>query len=411
MAPLYLSFSFFWEYCPLTVVSIDFSNTSLQGEFPTHVFSCSQIQSLDFSLNNISGDLPLEKLSSLKNLKFLNLSYNRFSECRVSEMSFFERFKPSSFVHSGILPDHGKLRIKAVLTFVGFPVLVIGTVTCFGWLCFCGNEHEFSPSILEEASHGFSKRNLVGRTSRSSVYRGVLRDGSEVMIEVYLEKMSRENRRRCLEESKILVQLDHRNVVRVLGWCDSRRFMAVVTEWIDGKNIETWLKSTVPPWKQRVQVILAVAAGIRYLHEEWPEVRYNLKSRNVQLSENGEPIISRFKLHDHHHSSTNKIYEFGVLVLEIVTGGEDLAKNEGGFVEWVKLHYPGDLGSLIDRRMSEAAAIVSEAAAIVEFGLVCTDLSSRRQQSWDKFGDMLLKISHTHRGRGHGHKYGHHRQH
>lgn len=379
------------------------------------MFYCSQIQSLNFSLNNISGDLPLEKLSSLQNLTSLNLSYNGFSECRASETRFFERFNPSSFVYSGILPDHGELRIKAVLLFVGFPVFVIGMVVCFGWFCFwresCGNEQEFTPSILEEASNGFSKRNLVGKTSRTSIYRGVLRDGSEVMIEVYLEKMSREDRRRFVDQSEVLVGLDHRNIVRVLGWCDSRRFMAVVTEWIDGKNIETWLKSTVPPWKHRVQVILAVAAGIRHLHEEWPEVGYNLKSRNVLLSENGEPVISRFKFDDH-QSSAKKIYEYGVLVLETVTGrrpGEDFARNEGGFVEWVKLHYPGNLESLIDRRMKAMAEIVSEAAAIVEFGLFCTDLSSRRQPSWDRFCDMLLKISHTHRGRGH--KHVHHRQH
>lgn len=100
-------------------------------------------------------------------------------------------------------------------------------------------------------------------------------------------------------------------------------------------------------------------------------------------------------------------------MLEIVTGrlaGEDLAKNEGGFVEWVTLHYPGDVESLIDRRMTEAAAIVTEAAAVVELGLVCTDSSSRRQQSWDKFCDILLKISHSHRGRDHKHKHVHHRR-
>lgn len=58
IAPLYLSFSFFWEYCPLTVVSIDFSNTSLQGDFqlmyfPAHKFSLlisASITSLEISL-------------------------------------------------------------------------------------------------------------------------------------------------------------------------------------------------------------------------------------------------------------------------------------------------------------------------------------------------------------------------
>ncbi|KAH6758872.1 hypothetical protein C2S51_019107 [Perilla frutescens var. frutescens] len=398
IAPLYLSFTFFWKYCPLTILAIDLSNSSLKGNFPTDVFHCSQIQALDLRLNNLSGDVPLEKFSSLENLTFLNLSYNGFSECRISETRFFERFDSSSFVHSGILPDHGEFKIKAVMFFVVFPAFVVATVVWLGWFCFRRESgFEFKGWVLEEASGGFSKRNLVGKNgSRSSIYRGVLRDGSEVRIEVYLERiLSRENRRRLIEESEALLQLHHTNIVRVLGWCDSPRFMAVVTQFIVGNNIQTWLKTSVPPWKQRVQVILGISAAIRYLHEKWPKVGYKLKARNVVVSENGEPIITRLKFDDHHRSTKKIFFAFGVLLLEIVTSRR---WNEGGFVEWVKLHFPGNLENLIDSRMKKTAEMVSEAAEMVELGLVCTDLSScRRELSWDKFCDLLLKISHAHK--------------
>lgn len=112
-------------------------------------------------------------------------------------------------------------------------------------------------------------------------YRGILRDGREVRIEVWSEKTTREDGRRFVEESEALVQLQHRNIVRVLGFCDSRRLTAVVTEWIDGKDVEAWVRTCVPPWKQRVRAILGIAAAVRYLHEEWPEIGCDLRSQRA----------------------------------------------------------------------------------------------------------------------------------
>ncbi|KAL8508278.1 hypothetical protein ACS0TY_018751 [Phlomoides rotata] len=393
IAPLYLSFSFFWKFCPLTILSIDLSNNSLKGFFPTEIFYCSQIQALDLSHNNLSGDFPVYNLSIFTNLTFLNLSYNRFSECRASETRFFERFNSSSFVHSGILPDHRELRMKGVVLFVGFPVFVMGSVVFLGWFCFFRTSfHQFRPSILKEATDGFSKRNLVGESGGGSLYRGVLRDGSEVRIEVYMDGMSGQEIRRFEEHSKILVQLHHRNIVKVLGWCNSRRLRAMVTDWIDAeRSVERWLVKCVPPWKQRVKVVLGIAAGICYLQEEWPDVRCNLETRNVLLSEDGEPLMTRFKLDDH-HSSTKRVYRFGMFLLEMVTNRrtrEEFEKKEMGFREWVRLNYPEKLENLIDTRMKKTVEIVSEASEIIELGLICTDSSSRKQPSWDRVCDIL----------------------
>lgn len=110
-----------------------------------------------------------------------------------------------------------------------------------------------------------------------------------------------------------------------------------------------------------------------------------------------------------------------MFVLEMVTNrrpDEEFEKNETGFVEWVKLHYPENLENVIDKRMKKTIDILSEAAEIIEFGLMCTDLSSRRQPSWDKICDLLSNISSTatsdHRmsrvDRGRGHKHVHHRE-
>lgn len=94
-------------------------------------------------------------------------------------------------------------------------------------------------------------------------------------------------------------------------------------------------------------------------------------------------------------------------MLEIVTNrwvGEDFGKNESGFVEWVKGNCPENTAELIDRRMKKTAEIVTAAAEMAEFGLICADL--RRQPSWERFCHLVSKVSHAHKG----HKHVHHRQ-
>lgn len=307
-ALLYLSFTFFWKYCPLSILSIDLSNSSLKGNFPVDVLHCTQIQVLDLSRNELSGDVHVESFSPLTNLTVLNLSYNQFAESRISDIEFFKRFNSSSFIHSGLLPDQNKFRIKFVILLVGFPMFVILMVGCLGWLCLhrpdflpriLQTKHRFTPSILKAATNGFSKKNLALKSEGVDIYKGTLRDDTEVRIEIYQDDdISREDRRKFVKECKVLVQLCHKNIVQVLGWCNNRRLRAIVTEWVEGENVEMWLVGSNPPWKQRLRLLMEVVEGVLYLEERWPEVGYDLRTNSVLLSNNLEPLISRFKVGD-----------------------------------------------------------------------------------------------------------------
>ncbi|TQD86674.1 hypothetical protein C1H46_027800 [Malus baccata] len=56
IAPLYLSFNFFWKSCPLSILTIDVSNNSLESNFPIDALQCTQLQALDLSHNDLYGD-------------------------------------------------------------------------------------------------------------------------------------------------------------------------------------------------------------------------------------------------------------------------------------------------------------------------------------------------------------------
>ncbi|CAL5409472.1 unnamed protein product [Camellia sinensis] len=413
IAPLYLSFTFFWKFCPLTILSIDLANNSLKGNFPSDIFHCSQIQALDLSHNNLSGDVPIQNLSMVvTNLTYLNLSYNHFSEIKISDTKFLKRFNSSSFLHSGLIPDHKKFKIKALLLLFGFPIFMIFMVVFLCWLCFYRpdflprifqRKHKFTPSMLKAATNGFSKKNLVAKSDQLHIYKGLLRDGSEVRIETYWENISREERRNFVEECKVLVRLSHKNLVQVVGWCDHRRLRAVVAEWIDGENVEMWLSRSAPPWKKRVKMLMRIVEAMRYLQEEWPQVGYDLKTSSILLPEDHrEALISRFRVEDQNGCTNKKVYKLGVLVLEMVTNRrprEEFESGEAGFVEWVRMNYTNNTYaaekvSLIDERMKKTTQhTLDQATEAISLGLMCTDLSSRgRQPSLDQISNMITTL-------------------
>ncbi|KAM2949354.1 hypothetical protein FF1_036259 [Malus domestica] len=423
IAPLYLSFNFFWKYCPLSILTIDVSNNSLESNFPIDVLQCTQLQALDLSHNDLYGDVPIESFSPLANLTSLNLSYNHFSESKISDALFFKRFNSSSFLHSGLLPHKKKFRIKAVILLVGFPIFVILMVCCLGWLCFqrpdflprmLRRKYRFTPAMLKAATNGFSRRNLKGKSEAVDIYRGTLRDDTEVRIEIYRG----ENHPNLIEECKVLVRLRHKNLVNVLGWCNNRRLRAIVTEWMEGENLEMWLlESNNTPWNHRLKILTGVVEGMCYLQEEWPEVGYDLRTSSILLSNNLEPRISRFKIGDQSCRS-RKMYKLGVLLLEMLINRrpqEDFETGEAGFLEYIRMHYPGNLQKVIDQKLELTQNTFDQAEQAIGLGLMCTDVSSNQQLSLGQVFDIMSRAyqscrvlaSHSHerihaeRGRGH----------
>ncbi|XP_027348414.1 putative cysteine-rich receptor-like protein kinase 35 [Abrus precatorius] len=392
IATLYLSFGFFWKYCPLSILSIDLSNNSMKGSFPIDVLYCTQIHSLDLSVNEFSGHIPIQSFSPLTNLSFLNLSYNCFSESKLSDSQFFKRFNSSSFLHSGALLDHKRFTLNAVILLIGFPILVMLMVICLGWICFqrpdflpskLQRSKMFTPAILKAATDGFSNKNLVGKSDVVHIYKGILRDGTEVKIEIYLDDISMDSYHKFVKECKVLSNLNHKNLVRVLGWCRSRKFRAIITEWTKEENVEMWLSGSASPWNHRLKVIKGIIECMCYLLEEWPEIDYDLNISTVLLSDNMEPLISRFKIGDQ-NNNRRKIFKFGVFILEMILNRkiqEEFDVGDSGFIRYMRTLSPIDLQQIIDETMEVTETSLHQVKQVLSLGLMCIDQSNNEQPS------------------------------
>ncbi|PUZ57844.1 hypothetical protein GQ55_5G461900 [Panicum hallii var. hallii] len=214
--------------------------------------------------------------------------------------------------------------------------------------------------VLEAATDGFSDGNLLGRGGFGPVYKGVLQDGQQIAVKK-LSLGSRQGVREFLNEVHLLLKVQHRNLVSLLGCCASSGQKMLVYPYFPNGSLDHILfnrqKSVQLDWPKRYQILIGLARGLLYLHEESPVkiIHRDIKASNVLLDDQLNPKISDFGmarlfLEDATHVNTFKIsgtygymapeyamngylstktdvFSFGILVLEIVSGRKNIVRH------------------------------------------------------------------------------------
>ncbi|XP_068669520.1 cysteine-rich receptor-like protein kinase 10 isoform X2 [Aristolochia californica] len=212
---------------------------------------------------------------------------------------------------------------------------------------------KYSLESIRAATDHFSEENKLGEGGFGSVYKGMLPDREEVAVK-RLSGHSGQGSREFKNEVSLIAKLQHRHLVRLLGWCAEGGEKILIYEFVPNKSLDKFLfdssKQGQLDWQRRYKIIEGIARGLLYLHEDsrLRVVHRDLKSGNVLLDAEMNPKVSDFGLArifraDQTHESTGQIagtfgymapeyamhglfsaksdvYSFGVLVLEIITG-------------------------------------------------------------------------------------------
>ncbi|KAE9593188.1 putative protein kinase RLK-Pelle-RLCK-XVI family [Lupinus albus] len=234
---------------------------------------------------------------------------------------------------------------------------------------FRGNIIQFSFDELENATEKFSASNLIGLGGSSYVYRGWLKDGSNVAVKRLKDQGGAEADSEFFKEIELLSRLHHCHLVPLLGYCSELKGKLVqrllVFEYMINGNLRDCLDGVCGEsmdWATRVTIAIGAARGLEYLHEAAaPRILHrDVKSSNILLDENWQAKITDLGMakslrSDDLPSCSNSparmqgtfgyfapeyvivgraslesdVFSFGVVLLELISGRHPIHKSTG----------------------------------------------------------------------------------
>ncbi|KAM5550785.1 hypothetical protein ABKV19_027235 [Rosa sericea] len=258
------------------------------------------------------------------------------------------------------------------------------------------------------ATDSFSITNKLGQGGFGPVYKGMLPEGKEIAVK-RLSSSSGQGVEEFKNEMLLISNLQHKNLVRMMGCCVKEDEKLLMYEFMPNKSLDSFLydptKRAMLNWATRFNIIQGVARGLLYLHHDSyvKVIHRDLKVSNILLDEKMNPKISDFGLariveETQSLENTQKVvgtrgymspeyamggifseksdvYSFGVMVLEIISG----KKNTSFYLydqQLVFLAYTWNLWNegraldLVDEVLGDSYSS-SEVMTCVDVGLLC----------------------------------------
>ncbi|KAG7575749.1 Protein kinase domain [Arabidopsis thaliana x Arabidopsis arenosa] len=262
---------------------------------------------------------------------------------------------------------------------------------------------------LATATKNFRQECLLGEGGFGRVYKGTLKSTGQVVAVKQLDKHGLHGNKEFQAEVLSLGQLDHPNLVKLIGYCADGDQRLLVYDYISGGSLQDHLHEPKPDcepmdWTTRMQIAYGAAQGLDYLHDKAnpPVIYRDLKASNILLDDDFSPKLSDFGLHKLGPGTGDKmmalssrvmgtygysapeytrggnltlksdVYSFGVVLLELITGRRALdttrPNDEQNLVSWAQpifrdpKKYPDMADPVLKNKLSERG--LNQAVAI-----------------------------------------------
>ncbi|KAL2896701.1 hypothetical protein RDABS01_038485 [Bienertia sinuspersici] len=170
-----------------------------------------------------------------------------------------------------------------------------------GKLCFLRNDRQkFEMQDLLKAS-----AEVLGSGSFGSSYKAGILGGSTFVVKRF-RQMNNVGKEDFQEHIKKLGRLRHLNLLPLVAFFHKRDEKLIISDFVENGSLASHLhgrRTLDQPglrWSTRLKIIKGVARGLAYLFRELPQLHLphgHLKSSNVLLDDNFEPLLSDMDLH------------------------------------------------------------------------------------------------------------------
>ncbi|CAI9296340.1 unnamed protein product [Lactuca saligna] len=323
--------------------------------------------------NSCSCKAAIFEYSSNSSSGYCRLPYELFTMTRF-EANANDRLHASAFLkvqNRTSTPSSNGFHTLGLIggSFVLFLILVVGFTTFILQKKKRGREIEeehldqvtgmptrFSYQELKTATDNFSKK--LGQGGFGSVFQGTLEDGSQIAVKC-LQGLGHV-KKSFLAEVESIGSIHHVNLVRLRGFCAWKSERHLVYEFMSNGSSDQWIydgdRNHILGWEFRKKIILDIAKGLAYLHEECRQkiIHLDIKPLNILLDNDFNAKISDFglsKLIDKDQSKvittmrgtpgylapewlssfiTKKVdvYSFGIVLLEILCGRKNFDRSQ-----------------------------------------------------------------------------------
>lgn len=267
---------------------------------------------------------------------------------------------------------------------------------------------------LKSATGNFHKK--LGGGGFGSVFEGSLRDDTKIAVK-RLDQFG-QGRKEFLAEVKTIGNIHHVSLVRLIGFCAENSHKLLVYEYMSNGSLDKWIfkrsSEDSLEWKIRKKIILDIAKGLAYLHEDCKMriAHLDIKPQNILLDDNFDAKLSDFgmaRLIDRNQNQvitqvrgtrgymapewlTKKItekvdvYSFGVVILEIICGRKNIDHSQSNEDDCLLLPVvkqkaeENQLSDLVDKCTS-MQQYIEEAEEMIRIAIWCLQSDPAKRPS------------------------------